>query len=322
MGLVHIGLDLEDEARELLPAGVHRLAGQAVQAGQRGGGQAEELLQEGFDAEVGEGRSKEHRAQLPFQHPFQVEFLGGAVQKLDLVHQLPVQVGGQTLVQAGVAQLQGDLVHLAYAVGAAVSFKGQDPAAHPVEHALEVLAAADGPVHGIGLDAQDLLDVLHQLKGVPGLPVHLVDESEDRDMPQGAHLEQLDGLGLHALGGVDHHDGRVGGHQGAVGILRKVLVAGGVQDVDALACIVELQHRGGHRDAALLFNVHPVRDGMAGALLALDRAGLVDGSPVQQQFFGEGGFARVGVADDGERAAAFDFFTICHSTSVFLSGKE
>ena len=243
VGLVHVGLDLEDEARELVPAGVHGLAGQAVHTGQRGGGQPQELLQEGLDAEVGQCRTEEHRAQLPFQDPLKVELLGCAVQKLDLVHQLAVEVGGEHIVQAGVAQLQLDLVHLAHAVGAAVAGKGQHLAGLPVEHALEFLAAADGPVHGVGLDAQDLLDVLHQLKGVAGLAVHLVDEGEDGDVPQGADFEQLDGLGLDALGRVDDHDRRVGGHQGAVGVLRKVLVAGGVQDVDALAGIVELQHR-------------------------------------------------------------------------------
>src|SRR5699024_4843549 len=83
----------------------------------------------------------------------------------------------------------------------------------------------------------------------------------------------------------------------------------------------ELEHRRGNRDAALFFDVHPVRDGVPGALLALDRAGLVDGSAVEQELFGEGGLARVGVADDGERPAAFDFFTICHSTSCLSLGS-
>ena len=46
-------------------------------------------------------------------------------------------------------------------------------------------------------------------------------------------LEQLDGLGLDALGGVDDHDGGVGSHERTVGILGEVLVAGGVEDVHA-----------------------------------------------------------------------------------------
>ena len=44
VGLVHVGLDLEDEGRELVAAGVHRLAGQAVHTGQRGGGEPQEVF--------------------------------------------------------------------------------------------------------------------------------------------------------------------------------------------------------------------------------------------------------------------------------------
>ena len=131
-------------------------------------------------------------------------------------------------------------------------------------------------------------------------------------MAQGAHLEQLDGLRLNALCSVDDHDGRVCRHQSAVGILREVLMAGGVQNVHALTGVVELQHRRGDRDTTLLFNVHPVGHGVLGALLALDGTSLIDGSTVQQQLFGKGGLTCVGVADDGERPAAFDLFTICH----------
>ena len=43
-------------------------------------------------------------------------------------------------------------------------------------------------------------------KGVAGFAVHLVDEGKDGDVAQGAHFEQLDGLGLDALCGVDDHD--------------------------------------------------------------------------------------------------------------------
>ena len=62
-----------------------------------------------------------------------------------------------------------------------------------------------------------------------------------------ADLEQLDGLLLHALGCVDQHDRRVGGDQHAVGVLAEILMAGGVQNVDAEAVVFELHGAGGHR---------------------------------------------------------------------------
>ena len=177
----------------------------------------------------------------------------------------------------------------------------------PVIDALELLAAADGPVDSVGVDAQLLFDLLAQLEGVPGLPVHLVDEGEDGDVPHDADLEELPGLGLHTLGGVDDHDGGVGGHESAVGVLGEVLVAGGVQDVDAVPLILELHHRGGDRNAALLFDLHPVGGGGAGVFFALDYAGLGDGTAVEQEFFGQSGLAGVGVGDDGKGPAPGDF---------------
>jgi len=312
VGLVHVGLNFKDEGREFVAAGVYGLAGQAVHAGQRGGGEPQEVLQKRLHAEVGQSGTKEHGAQLAAQHLLEVKFLGGAVQQLDLIHQLLVQIRGEQLVQCGIAQLGLGLIHLLHAVGAAVAGKCQHLAGVAVEHALELLTAADGPVHGVGLDAQNLLNVLHQLKGVAGFAVHLVDEGEDGDVAQGAHLEQLDGLGLNALCSVDDHDGRVCRHQGAVGVLREVLMARGVQNVHALARVVELQDRGGDGNTALLLNVHPVGHGVLCALLALDGACLIDGSAVQQQLFGQSGLTGVGMADDRKRPAALNFFTICH----------
>ena len=153
MGFVHVGLNFEDEGRELIAAGVNGLAGQAVHAGQRGGGEAEEVLKEGLDAEVGQRRAEEHGAQLAAQHAVEVKFLGSTVQKLNFVHQLLVQVGGQQFVQCGIAQLSLGFLDLLDAVGAAVAGESKHFAGVAVEHALELLAAADGPVHGVGLDA-------------------------------------------------------------------------------------------------------------------------------------------------------------------------
>ena len=104
-------------------------------------------------------------------------------------------------------------------------------------------------------------------------------------MAHGADLEQLPGLGLHALGTVNHHDGGVRSHEGTVGILGEVLVTGGVQNVDAVALVLKLHDRAGDGDTTLLFNLHPVGGGGPGIFLALDHTGLGNGAAVQQEFF-------------------------------------
>ena len=62
-------------------------------------------------------------------------------------------------------------------------------------------------------------------------------------------------------------------------------MTGGVQDVDAEAVVLELHDGGSDRDTSLLFDLHPVRGGRPGILLALDDTGLGNGSAVEQEFF-------------------------------------
>ena len=78
------------------------------------------------------------------------------------------------------------------------------------------------------------------------------------------------------------------------------------EDVDAEAAILELHDGGGDGDAALLFDLHPVGGGGTGILLALDNACLGDGTAVEQEFFGQGGFTGVGVGNDGKGPAPAD----------------
>ena len=70
------------------------------------------------------------------------------------------------------------------------------------------------------------------------------------------------------------------------------------------SAVAELQRRRADGDAAGLLHVHPVGHGALAAGLAVDRAGLLDDPGVQRQRLGERRLAGVGVADDGEGAAA------------------
>ena len=175
-----------------------------------------------------------------------------------------------------------------------------------------------GQFIGAGTDAQHVFQFFHQGEGILRGPVHLVDKGEDGNIPHPADLEQLDGLFLHALGRVDQHDRRVGGDQHAVGVLTEILVAGGVQNVDAEAVVFELHGAGGHADAALLFDVHPVAGGVALGLARLHAAGLTDRPAVEQQLFGQGGFTCVRVADNGE-GAPFQDLLHCFGSQCFGS---
>ena len=113
-----------------------------------------------------------------------------------------------------------------------------------VKDPLEAVPVSYGPKDGMRLEAELCLDLVHDLVGGKGRPVHLVDEGEERETTHPAHLEELARLRLEALGAVEEHDGVVGSRQRAVRVLGEVLVARGVQDVDPQVVVVEV-HDGG-----------------------------------------------------------------------------
>ena len=167
-------------------------------------------------------------------------------------------------------------------------------------------AVADGPGQWYGPDAELGFDLVHQLQGCPTRTVALVDERDDGHAAAPADPVQLAGLGLDAPGAVDDHDRGVGRPQGPVGVLGEVGVARGVQQVERPRPVREPEHGRGDGDAALPLQLHPVAGGRPCLAPRLDRAGFLDGTREQQELLGQGGLARVGVADDGERATRRD----------------
>ena len=178
----------------------------------------------------------------------------------------------------------------------------QHAVAREIVGALEGLARAGGPGHGRHIERQGRGDLVQKLDRVLGLAVELVDEGDDRHVAQAADLEQLAGARLDALGGVDHHDRRVDGGEGAIGVLGKVLVARRVEKIEHRAAVLEMHHRGGDRDAALLLDLHPVRARAPGLAARLHGTRDMDGAAEQQQLLGQSRLAGVGMGDDRERA--------------------
>ena len=195
--------------------------------------------------------------------------------------------------------------------GGATSGSGEsdEVAGALVEHATETFRGADRPREGSGGERQLLLDVVENLEGHQGWAIPLVDEREDRNLTIAAHLEQFERLWLDAFCGVEHHDGGVGCGEHTVGVFGEVAVTRGVEQVDYVVAVRELQHGRGDRDATLLFELHPVRRRRAAALLAFDRTGLgSESAAVEQELLGERGLASIGMRNDRKRPAAFRLF--------------
>ena len=114
---------------------------------------------------------------------------------------------------------------------------------HPgisVEDALEIPVNTNRPVDRAGPDAQHLLQLFHQSKRILGCAVHFIDKRKDRNIPHAADFEELNGLCLNALCGVNEHHCRVCGHKNTVGVFGEVLVSGCIQNIDPESVKIKL----------------------------------------------------------------------------------
>ncbi len=222
---------------------------------------------------------------------------------------LAAQFGHQIATKGGQGRFAvepGDAAGLAESVTLALG----------VEHhlvALQVVQPTQAPPHadrpgdwGTG-DPKNGFNLIQKLNRITNVAVDLVHKGENRRVAQPTNLHEFDGARLNPLGAIDDHEGGVDGRERAVSVFRKVLVPWGVQQVDHAALVRKLHHRGGHRDAPLFLHFHPVRSGVAVGLFAFDRSGQLNRLTVQQQLFGHGRLAGVGVGDDGESSALADF---------------
>ena len=279
---VHVGLYLEHQGGQLVLGRMDDAAIGGLVTRRRAEG--DQAVQQVGHADLAYGAAKEHGRQRACVELGQVELRQGRAHQVQLVAQC-------RHAGVGLVQRLGE-VHVA---GAEVVGAGERG------------SAADGPGDGGGVQRQGLRHLVQRLERVTGFAVHLVDERQDGDVAQAANLEQLSRPRLDALGGVNHHHSRVHGGQRAVGVLREVLVARRVQEVEHAAAILERHHGGDDGDAALAFDAHPVGPGAAALALGADVAGQLDGPARTQQALRERSLAGVGVGDDGERAPAGDF---------------
>ena len=145
---------------------------------------------------------------------------------LDLFAQLGRRPGADRLIDLGVVQARHDPFGAPPLPGPVL--EQHEVIADQVVAALEASPHADRPAHRRDLQLQRVGDLVKQIEWVAHVAIELVDEGRDRHVAQAADLEQLPGLRLDALCGVEHHDRRVHGGQGAVRVLAEILVTRGV----------------------------------------------------------------------------------------------
>ena len=127
-------------------------------------------------------------------------------------------------------------------------------------------------------------------------------------MPHHAYLKQFSGLGLHTFGTVNHHHSRISRHQCTVSILREILMARRIQNIDTVTIVIKLQYGRSDGNTPLLFYLHPVRYCMAGSGLSFHGTCKINGSSIQKKLLCQSGFSRIRMGNNGKSPALLYLF--------------
>ena len=161
-----------------------------------------------------------------------------------------------------------------------------------------------GQVKGTAGMPQHTLDLVDQLERLAHFAVELVDERDDRRVARAADFEQPQGLRFDTVRGVDHHQRGIHRRQHAIGVLGEILVARGVEQVDARSRDTPSASPRLATEMPRCFSISIQSEVAWRAPCALSRSRDVNRTREEQQLLGERGLARIGVRDDGEGAPA------------------
>lgn len=263
------------------------------------------MFKEGLNTEVGHGGAKEHGSEFAIEDFFKIEWLTCHIEELKFLKEVLVLLLSEHGLEARIIERGFIDIDDGFTVRA-IGVEDEDFFTDSIVDALEFFAFADGPVHGECLNLEEVFKFFHELKRGASVAVTLVDKGEDGELTHTTDFEELFCLRLDTFGDVNEHDGGVCGSECTVGILGEVGVARRIKEVDLAIEVLELKNRGGNGDTALFFKFHPVTHGVSCGASALHATCEVNCSTVQEEFFCEGCFTRIGVGDDGEGTSAID----------------
>ena len=317
MARIHVCLNLEHEARELLFVRGDFARGRRTR--QRARRVVHEHVEKLGHAEVVD-RGAEHHGCLPTCEIFLArELWSRASYQLDFIAEgrcaVAQELGGFIAIEPVDRRVSAGAPFFACLVDVDAIFQ-------QVIDAAQIASHADRPGHGRTGDLQDLLDLIQQIHRVAAFAIQLVDEGHDRRIAQAAHLHQLDRAVLNALRAVDDHQRRIHRRQRAIGVFGEVFVSRRIEQIHHASVVRKLHHRGCHGNSALLLERHPVGRRVSRSFAALHRAGELNRTAEQQQLLGERRLTGVWVRDDGERAPTGNFvLERGHETRIGLKAR-
>jgi hypothetical protein len=146
---------------------------------------------------------------------------------------------------------------------------------------------------GIEVD-EEIVDLVENLLHAGVGTVDLVDDDHGGELGFEGFREDVTRLRQRAFGGIDEEEDAIDHLEGALDLAAKVGVAGGVDDVDLVAVVVERGVLGEDGDAALALQIVGVHDAIGDGLVGAECAALAKHGVDQR------GLAVIDVGDDGD----------------------
>ena len=294
---IHIGVNLKYESCHLL---LRRLdVASLCRRRTWRGCNTDKALQQLSYTKVVDRRTEEYGSKRTLKVGLAVEVVVNTLYQLQILTQLRSKLRSYIVVQFG----RGDIAEI-HSLGVSrltlIGCKEREILLVDVVHALERIAARDGECQRTYTNLQLALNLIQQIERVLARAVQLIDKYHYGGIAHTAYVHQLTSLRLDTLRSVNNDDNRIYGRQRTIGILGKILVTRGIEDVDFHILIVESHNRCSNRDTALALDFHKVGCGTLLNLIALYSTRNVDGTSKEEQLLGKSGLTGIGVCNNGK----------------------
>jgi hypothetical protein len=151
--------------------------------------------------------------------------------------------------------------------------------------------------------SQAVLDHFHDTEEVCSHAIHLVDESDFRNLVSVCLMPHCFGLRLDSAHPTEDADRAVENSQGPFHLDGEIHMTGSVNNIDRVVAPIAGSDRRGDRDAPLLLLDHPVHGGLA----VMDFSHLVHAPGVIEDPFGDRRLPCINVGNDTDVACLCEF---------------
>ena len=203
---IHVRMDLEDEAGEVILFRIDHTFNSLYRTGRRS--DLDKTIQQLFHTEVIQGRAEEYRGDVSFQISIHIELRINTFDQFDIRTKFISQINTDMVFQFGIVDVVKTylLRYILFARSVKVKFLFIY-----IIYTFETLSHIDRPAQRAYLDLQFFFYLIQKIERIFTVTVHLVDKHDHRRFTHTADFHQFTCLCFHTFGNIDHDNDTVYG---------------------------------------------------------------------------------------------------------------